>query len=130
MNFAVHISAPPFSSQSHLSGLLFCEAVARSSHSIQRVFFSGDAVAVANALTVTPQGETDLRQRWLELANHTGAELILCVSASLQRGMLDQGESERYEKGAFTVVEPFIISGLGQLIESCIESDRLLTFGH
>lgn len=129
MNFAVHISAPPFSCQSHITGLLFCEAVARSEHAIERVFFSGDAVAVANRLTVTPQGESDLRQRWIDLAANAGTELILCVSASLQRGMLDQGESERYEKGGYNIAEPFIISGLGQLIESCIVSDRLLTFG-
>ena len=130
MNFAVHISAPPFSSQSHLTGLRFCEAVVRSEHQLQRVFFSGDAVTVASVLGVTPQGEIELRQRWIDLAGRSGAELILCVSASLQRGVLNAGEAGRYDKIAANVSEPFVISGLGQLVESCIESDRLLTFGH
>lgn len=130
MKFAIHISAPPYSVQAHLSGLLFCEAVARSGHELSRVFFSGDAVTIANRFSVTPQGEPDLRDRWLALAEQTGAELILCVSASLQRGMLDQGEADRYEKPGATIAEPFIISGLGQLVESCIEADRLITFGH
>ncbi len=85
---------------------------------------------MANLFSVTPQGEQDLRQRWLALAENTGAELILCVSASLQRGMLDKGEADRYEKPSSTMTEPFIISGLGQLIESCIEADRVVTFGH
>ena len=130
MNFALHISAPPNSSQSHLSGLRFAEAVVKSGHRLSRVFFSGDAVTVANRLAVAPQGEQDLCARWRALAEACGVELIICVSASLQRGQIDETEASRYEKDSFTVESPFIISGLGQLVESCIEADRVVTFGH
>ncbi|MDX1694260.1 MAG: sulfurtransferase complex subunit TusD [Ketobacteraceae bacterium] len=129
MNFALHIFAPPHSSQSHLSALCFAEAVIRSEHQLSRVFFSGDAVQVANRFTVPPQGEENLLQRWANVAEHGNTELILCVSASLQRGLIDQTEADRYEKNGFSVEPPFVISGLGQLVESCIEADRLVTFG-
>jgi tRNA 2-thiouridine synthesizing protein D len=129
MNIALHISAPPHSSEAHLSGLRFAEAVARSDHHLSRVFFSGDAVYIANRLAVPPQGESNLRQRWMDLAETCNAELIICVSASLQRGLIDSTEADRYEKEAHTVESPFLISGLGQLVESCIEADRLVTFG-
>lgn len=130
MKFALHVTAPPYSSQSHLSALRFAEALAETDHELTRVFFSGDAVTIANRLVVTPQGEQDLAQRWRLLADKLNTELIICVSASLQRGIIDKAESERYEKPCFTASEPFIISGLGQLVEACLLADRVITFGH
>ena len=129
MKFSLHVSASPFSSQSHLTALNFAEAIAMTEHTLDRVFFSGDAVYIGNQLVVPPQGEEDVRARWLAIADQTKAELILCVSASLKRGIIDATESDRYEKPAYTVVPPFIISGLGQLVEAGITSDRLVTFG-
>ena len=43
--------------------------------------------------------------------------------------MVDDGEAERNGKDATNIAEGFRISGLGQLIEAGIESDRLVTFG-
>lgn len=129
MKFALHITAPPYSCQAHHCALKFAEAVADSEHSLFRVFFSGDGVYIGNRLMVSPQGEVDLKARWQQLAEQTGCELILCVSASLQRGILDNAEADRYEKPVYTTEPPFVISGLGQLVEAGIEADRLVTFG-
>lgn len=130
MKFSLHISAAPYSTQTHATALKFAEAIANSEHELQRVFFSGDAVAIANMLTVIPQDEEDLRKRWQALHQTTSAELIICVSASLKHGVLDQTEADRYDKVAHNVEPPFVISGLGQLVDACIDSDRVVTFGH
>ncbi|MCG8669624.1 MAG: sulfurtransferase complex subunit TusD [Pseudomonadales bacterium] len=129
MKISLNITAAPYSNQAHLTALKFAEAIAETEHQLARVFFSGDAVYVGNSLRVPPQGEEDFTARWIDVANAQNAELILCVSASLKRGMLDKTEADRYEKGTFNITSPFIISGLGQLVEAGIESDRLITFG-
>jgi tRNA 2-thiouridine synthesizing protein D len=45
-------------------------------------------------------------------------DLVVCVAAALRRGIVD----ENLAKG-------FRISGLGQLVESAIQADRLVVFG-
>jgi tRNA 2-thiouridine synthesizing protein D len=51
------------------------------------------------------------------------------VAACQRRGIVDEGERDRNKKEATNVADGFRISGLGQLIEAGIESDRLVTFG-
>ncbi|HHH89126.1 MAG TPA: sulfurtransferase TusD, partial [Aliiroseovarius sp.] len=50
-------------------------------------------------------------------------------AAAQRRGMLDKNEAERQGKDADNIAEGFRISGLGQLIEMGIQTDRLVTFG-
>ena len=51
------------------------------------------------------------------------------VVAAQRRGVVDDGEAERNGKDATNIHPAFRISGLGQLIEAAIESDRLMVFG-
>ena len=129
MKISLHVTASPYSNQAHLTALKFAEAIAETEHELFRVFFSGDAVYVGNQLRIPPQGETDLTARWQRVAEQQRAELILCVSASLKRGVIDETEANRYDKPSSNVSSPFLISGLGQLVEAGLESDRLITFG-
>ena len=46
-----------------------------------------------------------------------------------RRGIVDDGEAERNGKDATNIAPGFRISGLGQLIEGGIQSDRLVVFG-
>ncbi|OUR92473.1 sulfurtransferase TusD [Gammaproteobacteria bacterium 42_54_T18] len=129
MKFALHITCAPYSKQGNLSGLNFARAVIEKGHTLTRVFFSSDGVQTGSQLTVIPQDEIDIATAWSELAIANNIELILCISACLKRGLLDQDEAERYEKQASNIRQPFIISGLGQLAEAAITNDRLVTFG-
>jgi tRNA 2-thiouridine synthesizing protein D len=43
--------------------------------------------------------------------------------------LLDENEAKRHGKNADNIAEGFRISGLGQLIESGIQADRLVVFG-
>ena len=45
------------------------------------------------------------------------------------RGIVDQEEEKRNGKDANNIADGFRISGLGQLIEAGIQSDRLVSFG-
>jgi tRNA 2-thiouridine synthesizing protein D len=45
-------------------------------------------------------------------------DLVVCVAAALRRGIVEQN-----------LAAGFRISGLGQLVESAIQSDRLVVFG-
>ncbi len=129
MKFALHITCAPYSKQGNLSGLNFAKAVIEEGHTLTRVFFSSDGVHTGSQLSVAPQDDIDIAAAWSELASNNNIELILCISACLKRGLLDQDEAERYEKQAANIRQPFIISGLGQLAEAAITNDRLVTFG-
>ena len=50
-------------------------------------------------------------------------------AAAQRRGLLDENEAKRQGKDADNIADGFRISGLGQLIEMGIQTDRLVTFG-
>ena len=55
--------------------------------------------------------------------------IVVCVAAAQRRGIVDEGEMQRNGKDAENIAEGFRISGLGQLIEAGVQSDRLVVFG-
>jgi len=112
-----------------MTALRFCQASLQAGHQIKRVFFSGDGVWVGTGLATPPQDEIDLYAAWRQLAQERGVELVVCISACLRRGILNESEAARYEKPAHNLAPEFILSGLGQLVEAGLESDRLITFG-
>ena len=129
MLFSVHVLAPPYSHQANLTALQFCRAVLRQGHQLKRIFFSGDGVLTASRLGVPPQDEINLYQAWIDLATEHGVELVVCISACLRRGMVNESEAERYQLPAANLDNRFVIAGLGQLVDAALESDRLVTFG-
>jgi tRNA 2-thiouridine synthesizing protein D len=66
---------------------------------------------------------------WQALHEEHGVELIICISSALKYGMLDDTEAERHERPAASINPAFTVSGLGQLVDACSHSDRLITFG-
>jgi len=67
--------------------------------------------------------------RWSELAEQHGLDMVVCVAAAQRRGILDADEAKRNGKDGDNIAPGFRISGLGQLIEAGIQADRLLVFG-
>ncbi|MBA53096.1 MAG: sulfurtransferase complex subunit TusD [Pseudomonadales bacterium] len=129
MIFSIHVVTSPYSHQSALTALRFCQASLATGHQIKRVFFSGDGVLVGTGLASPPQDEVDLYRAWQSLARDQGVELVVCISACLRRGIINATEAERYEKPGHNLTDEFVLSGLGQLVEAGLESDRLITFG-
>lgn len=129
MIFALNVLSPPYSRQGALTALRFAQAAINAGHQVSRVFFSGDGVLNGSALGVPPQDEIDIYQRWQMLAHNHDVELVLCISACLKRGLLNESEQSRYGMSSRNISEHFVVAGLGQLAESTIVADRVLTFG-
>ena len=126
MILALLVTAPPQHEQAW-HALHFCEATIAKGHTIERVFFYGDGVLHGNLLNTPPQDEANLAPRWAALAAN-GTELVICVAAALKRGILDEGNARRFEKPVANLAPGFIISGLGQLAESLVTADRVVSF--
>ena len=125
MNIALHVTASPHHGQTALSALRFAQAALAQGHQVSRVFFSGDGVLNALRAIGIPGTDRSVNQ-WQSIACTT--ELIACISACMKRGVFDDALSTRYRMPV-TLAEGFIISGLGQLAESVLVADRVVTFG-
>ena len=90
---------------------------------------SADGVHNSTRLNCAASGEADLPALWQQLASEHGVDLVSCVSSALRRGIVDEREAARHARGAASLREGFELSGLGQLVEACIRSDRILDFG-
>lgn len=129
MKFSILVLGSPYSNQSVNTALRFANAVMASEHSLYRVFFYHDAVQCGNAFTTPPQDELDIPKQWQNLVETQETELIVCIASALKRGVLDSTEAERYEKPSSNLADRFTISGLGQMVDATIHSDRVITFG-
>ncbi len=129
MKFAILVNEGPYQHQASDSAYQFSVAALEAGHEISRVFFYHDGVNNGSRLTTPPQDDRHIQKRWSALAADKGVDLVLCVAACQRRGLVDEGEMKRNGKDASNIAEGFRISGLGQLIEAGIESDRLITFG-
>jgi tRNA 2-thiouridine synthesizing protein D len=129
VKFAILVNEGPYTHQASDSAYHFTEAVLRAGHEIVRVFFYHDGVNNGTRLSVPPQDDRNISDRWSALAQQHGVELILCVAAAQRRGLLDDDEAKRAGKDSNNMAEGFQISGLGQLIDAGIQADRLIVFG-
>ena len=128
MNFALSIQGSPYDSACHWSALRFAEAVLEAGHSIHRIFFYHDAVLIGSNLQAPPQDEVDLTRSWQALSSQHHLDLCLCIASCLRRGIINQTEATRLEKPDENLHIGFTITGLGQLIEAALVTDRLVTF--
>ena len=128
MMFTVAVHGSPYTQQTDHHAIKFCRHVLDAGHSINQVFFYHDGVYAGISAAVPPQGEFDLTQHWQELAQTHQIPLGICIANGIKRGILNADEAKRYEKPAATLVEPFELVGLGQLVAAIAESDRYIEF--
>ena len=129
MKFTIQVNEGPYQHQSADSAYHFAKAALEKGHEIYRIFFYHDGVNNGTRLTTPPQDDRNIVARWSELAQQHDIDTVLCVAAAQRRGIVDDGEAERNGKDATNIAPGFRISGLGQLIEGGVQSDRLLVFG-
>lgn len=106
----------------------FAEAALTDGHELVRVFFVGAGVLHGNRLNTPPRDEPGLTERWQQLHSRHGVELVICVAAALQRGILDADNAQRWEQPFANLADGFVISGLGQLADAQLQAERLITF--
>ena len=129
MKFGVVISEGPYTHQAADTAYHFVRAALAKGHEVPRVFFYHDGVNVGTRLSIPPQDERNIQKNWTALGQEHGIDLVICIAAAQRRGLLDENEASRQGKDANNIAEGFRISGLGQLIEMGIQTDRLMTFG-
>ncbi len=129
MKIGVVISEGPYTHEAADTAYNFVKAALAAGHEVPRVFFYHDGVNVGTRLSVPPQDERNIQKNWSALAAEHGTDLVVCIAAAQRRGILDENEARRQGKDADNIAEGFRISGLGQLIEMGIQTDRLVTFG-
>ena len=129
MKLAILVNEGPYTHQASDSAYQFAKAVLAKGHEIFRIFFYHDGVNNATRLTTPPQDDRNIVNRWSKLAEEHKLDMVVCVAAAQRRGIVDEGEAKRNGKDATNLAPGFRISGLGQLIEAGIQSDRLVTFG-
>ena len=118
MNFGILVNEGPYTHEASDSAYQFCKAALAAGHQIHRVFFYHDGVNNSTRLTEPPQDDRHIVNRWSKLAQDSGVDLVVCVAAGLRRGLVEDN-----------LAPGFRISGLGQLVESGVEADRLVVFG-
>jgi len=129
MKFAIQVNEGPYTHQASDTAYQFAKAVLAKGHEIFRIFFYHDGVNNATRLTTPPQDDRNIVNRWSKLAEEHKLDMVVCVAAAQRRGIVDEGEAKRNGKDATNLAPGFRISGLGQLVEAGIQSDRLVTFG-
>ena len=82
-----------------------------------------------NDIDIAVHERRNVVNRWSELAKAHDLDLVVCVAAAQRRGIVDPDEAKRNGKDGDNIAEGFRISGLGQLIEAGIQSDRMMEFG-
>ena len=129
MKFGIVVSEGPYTHQASDTAYHFVKAALAAGHEVPRVFFYHDGVNVGTRLSIPPQDERNIQKNWTALGQEHGIDLVICIAAAQRRGLLDENEAKRQGKDASNIAEGFRISGLGQLIEMGIQTDRLVMFG-
>ena len=118
MRFGILVNESPYNHQASDSAYRFAKAALDKGHQIFRVFFYYDGVHNANRMQEPQSDDRNVARLWSRLAEEHGVDLVVCVAAGMRRGVKDDN-----------LAPGFRISGLGQLIEAGIQSDRMITFG-
>lgn len=129
MKLSVQINEGPYTHAASDTAYQFTKAALEKGHEIFRVFFYHDGVNNGTRYTTPPQDDRNLVNLWSELAAKHNLDLVVCVAAAQRRGIVDPDEAKRNGKDGDNIAPGFRISGLGQLIEAGIQSDRLVVFG-
>ena len=129
MKLSILVNEGPYQHQAADSAIQFTKAALDKGHEIFRVFFYNDGVNNGTRFGVPPQDDRNITQQWTELAKQHNLDLVVCIAAAQRRGILDETEAKRQGKDGDNIADGFRISGLGQLIEAGIQSERLVIFG-
>lgn len=127
-SFTILIRSAPFASGQHQIALDFLQEVVAQGHRIDRVFFYQDAVYCGLNTLQPIQGQASVTSQWQALAEQFQFPLQLCIANALRRGICNKEEQLRYDLPAVTCAEHFELSGLGEMAEACLKSDRVMEF--
>jgi tRNA 2-thiouridine synthesizing protein D len=129
MKYAIQVNTSPTDSMAGYSAYQFIQAALNMEHEVFRVFFYQEGVYHAFNYSTPPDDELNMIKNWSELAEKYNIDLVVCISAAQRRGLLSSDEAIRQGKLDNDVAKGFRISGLGQLLEAMLVTDRFIEFG-
>ncbi len=122
LSYTLQVNASPYGSEAADLAYGFACALLAKGHRLRRVFFYQEGVYHALAGAMPPADEAQRIARWSELARSHQVDLVICSAAAQRRGVWNPEEKKELAPG-------FRVAGLALLVESILESDRLLMFG-
>lgn len=122
LQFTLQVNASPYAGEAADLAYRFALAALTKGHRVRRVFFYRDGVYHALGLAAPPADESNRVTRWTQLAKTYGVDLVICSAAAQRRGVWTPEAQVELAPG-------FRIAGLALLVESILETDRLLVFG-
>lgn len=116
MRFSIVISAAP-ETEAARSAIRFCHAALNQQHEIYRLFFLAEGVRNSDSVSA-------LYASWEELIHRGDLDAVCCATSAAKYQIAEKNNSSEPETKA-----PFHFSGLGQLVDAEVKSDRIITFG-
>lgn len=113
MIFTLLVTASPNKS---LTAYEFSKAILNKNHHINKIFFHQDGIYHAD----TTNNSYTL---WQTIAKQYPLDLAVCVGSATQREILDEFHNKTKK-----LADGFKITGLAELMEAMIHSERLITF--
>lgn len=117
MKFTILVHEGPYNHQASDTAYNFTKAAIAKGHVIERIFFYHDGVYNAISTAEPPTDDRNIYNQWSELGK-SGIDVVICIAAAKRRGLNNNN-----------IVEGTRISGLGQLADAVLASERLVTFG-
>ena len=114
MNFTVIVNAHPTSITAQ-SALKFCQTLIDTGLEIYRLFFYGEGV-----LNGIDNFDQKTSGQWRQFITQNKLDAICCVNSA----------TEHVQDSASNFLDGFSVSGIGQLVDGLVNSDRVITFGN
>lgn len=127
MKVQVNIYGSPWATNSALEAQEFIRRALSNDIEIKRVFFFFDGVYQSLATQSPSSDEYDLLTEWRSLSEK-GIELLVCIAAATNRGILNSEEAARYDKQVISLADSFELVGLGQWAMGFSDCDKIISF--
>lgn len=128
MQYALLVLGAPFNSQAPLSALRFAHALLAKGHQLEGVFFHHDGVFNASTQLLSSSENVGIYQQWHTLHEQHNVKLDVCVTAAKRHGLIDISTAAQQGSQSYSVVPPFELTGIGQLIDLQRRCDRFVSF--
>ncbi|MBA0194276.1 sulfurtransferase complex subunit TusD [Pectobacterium carotovorum] len=128
LHYCLLVTGPAYGTQQASSALQFAQALLAEGHRLKSVFFYREGVLNANQLTSPANDEFDLVRAWQQLGETHQVALNVCVAAALRRGVTDAQQAAQLSLAGANLQSGFVLSGLGELAQSVLTSDRVIQF--
>ncbi|QPG06916.1 sulfurtransferase complex subunit TusD [Salinimonas marina] len=123
--YSILITHPPSDVTQTIAAQQFSQQLCMQGHSLNNVFFYGEGIHHANALSRVPSDEHAVYQHWCEVQRTTNCELLVCITAAVKRGVVS---AEEAEDNMYNLRPPFAQAGLGEFFSALHECQKVVQF--